>query len=230
MRDSNRCSLLRRLALATAAVALVAPAISASADPGVLVYPGMQVQQDTNVCTLGYVDPAMRVAFTAGHCRGSGPVTDGHGHVIGNLAVFRDNTANGATVRTDEVIADYGAIVLNADVPVSNILPGGRPLDSEPGWLPQQGQAICHFGIITGESCGTVERVNNGWFTMTNGVVSEKGDSGGPVYILDGGRAVIVGLFNSTWGNFPAAVTWQSTGDQVRADLGSPAVAAAWRP
>ena len=103
---------------------------------------------------------------------------------------------------------------------MNNILPGGRPLES----LPEAGsrsrvKPVCHFGIVTGESCGTVERVNNGWFTMTNGVVSQKGDSGGPVYVLDGGRAVIVGLFNSTWGNFPAAVTWQATGDQVREDL-----------
>ena len=58
------------------------------------------------------------------------------------------------------------------------------------------GAPICHFGVVTGESCGTVERVNNRWFTMTNGVVSQKGDSGGPVYVLDGNRAVLVGLFN----------------------------------
>ena len=70
------------------------------------------------------------------------------------------------------------------------------------------GAPICHFGVVTGESCGTVERVNNRWFTMTNGVVSQKGDSGGPVYVLDGNRAVLVGLFNSTWGSFPAAVFW----------------------
>ena len=62
--------------------------------------------------------------------------------------------------------------------------------------------------MATGESCGTVEAVNNGWFTMANGVVSQKGDSGGPVYVLtDDGRAAIVGMFNSTWGQFPAAVS-----------------------
>ena len=86
--------------------------------------------------------------------------------------------------------------------------------------MPQPGEPVCHFGIVTGESCGTVERVNNGWFTMANGVVSQKGDSGGPVYVIDGDRAVIVGMFNSTWGNFPAAVSWQATGEQVREDVG----------
>ena len=92
------------------------------------------------------------------------------------------------------------------------------------------GQPVCHFGVVTGESCGSVERVNNGWFTMSNGVVSQKGDSGGPVYTLaDDGRAIIIGLFNSTWGDLPAAVSWQATGQQVREDAGVIDVAATQR-
>lgn len=55
-----------------ATVALLAAGFSpatASADP-VLVFPGMEIRQDNHVCTLGYVDPALKIAFTAGHCRG----------------------------------------------------------------------------------------------------------------------------------------------------------------
>lgn len=211
---------VRVFAAAAVAIGALAAPVPAHADPGVLVYPGMEVLQDANVCTLGYVDPNNRVAFTAGHCRGSGSVTDKDGKFIGNLALFRDNTPDGATIATDHIINDYAAIALAPDVTVNNILPGGRPLDSEPGLVVQPGQPVCHFGIITGESCGTVEAINNGWFTMANGIVSQKGDSGGPVYILaDNGRAVIVGLFNSTWGQFPAAVSWQAMGDQVREDV-----------
>ena len=74
--------------------------------------------------------------------------------------------------------------------------------------------------MITGESCGTIEAVNNGWFTMANGVVSQKGDSGGPVYVVTpDSRAVIVGMFNSTWGQFPAAVSWQTASQQAREDV-----------
>ena len=36
--------------------------------------------------------------------------------------------------------------------------------------------------------------------------------------LADNGTAVIVGLFNSTWGRLPAAVSWQATGQQLRAD------------
>ena len=124
---------LRVLATAAAQiVALALPMAPAQADPGVLVYPGMEIHQDTNVCTLGFVDPQLRIAFTAGHCRGSGPVGDRDGNFIGSLALFRDNTPDGATVATDHQIADWEAIGLANDVQVNNILPGGRPLVSDP--------------------------------------------------------------------------------------------------
>ena len=212
---------LRALAAAAAPiVALTIPAAPAQATPGVVVYPGMEIRQGTNVCTLGFVDPGARAAFTAGHCRGEGPVVDKGGNPIGFLTSFRDNTPDGATVATDHMISDWEAIELAPDVELNNILPSGRVLVSDPGVVPQQGQPVCHFGVITGESCGTVEAVNNGWFTMANGVVSQKGDSGGPVYVVTpDGRAAIIGMFNSTWGNFPAAVSWQTASQQVGEDV-----------
>ena len=212
--------LLRTLAAAAIPVATAAVAAApAQADPGVLVYPGMEIHQDTNLCTLGYVDLILRIGFTAGHCRGSGPVTDKDNRFIGGLALYRDNTPDGTTVATDHLIADYEAIGLAPDVQVNNILPGGRRLESDPAVVPVPGLAICHLGIVTGESCGTIEAVNNGWLTMANGIVSQKGDSGGPVYVVSGDRALIVGMFNSTWGQLPAAVSWPSTRDQVREDM-----------
>ena len=63
---------LRAAAVAAVAVpmfAVGAPAPIASADPGVLVYPGMEIHQGTTRCTLGYVDPVARTGYTAGHCR-----------------------------------------------------------------------------------------------------------------------------------------------------------------
>ena len=199
--------------------------------PGVLVYPGMEVRQGTNVCTLGYVDPQMRIAFTAGHCRGSGQVTDRDGNVIGTQSLFRDNTPNGATVDTNHQIADWEAISLSPDVAVNNVLPGGRQLIADPAIVPVVGMPVCHFGVITGESCGTIQAVNNGWFTMANGVVSQKGDSGGPVYNLTpDGRAAIIGMFNSTWGQYPAAVSWQVASQQAREDVISAAAGSVTRP
>lgn len=217
---------MRRLAMRafaasvlTASLACSLPPMPARADPP-LVFPGMEIHQDNRVCTLGYVDPAMRIAFTAGHCRGGGAVYDREHNVIGRLATFRDNTPSGTTVATDQVISDYESIVLDDSVTPSNILPGGRRLESNPSVALQPGQAVCHFGVITGETCGTVESVNNGWFTMSHGVQSQRGDSGGPVYLPNGGSAQIVGIFNSVWGDLPAAVSWRATSDQVGQDLG----------
>lgn len=113
-----------------------------------------------------------------GALSGRGAVTSRDYKVIGHLRAFRDNTPSGSTVATHELIADYEAIVLADDVTASNILPSGRALESRPGVVLHPGQAVCHFGVSTGETCGTVESVNNGWFTMSHGVLSEKGDSG----------------------------------------------------
>jgi hypothetical protein len=215
------CLRVVAVAVAPVATALFAPAVApVSAAPGVSVYPGMEIRQDTKLCTVGFVDVETHTAFTAGHCRGSGSVGDRDGNVIGFQAQFSDNTPNGATVGTDQLIADWEAIQLAPDVAASNVLPGGRALVVDPSVVPQPGQQVCHFGVVTGESCGTVDAVNNGWFTMANGVVSEKGDSGGPVYVLtDDGRAAIIGMFNSTWGQFPAAVSWQAANQQFHGEV-----------
>jgi len=210
-----------RVLAAAVGVAIVPVAIPAPAQAApVPVYPGMEVHQGTNVCTLGFVEPGLRIAFTAGHCRGSGPVTDKDGNFIGGMAIYRDNTPDGSTVATNDLIADYEGIGLANDAMPNDVLPGGRVLVADPSMSVHPGLRVCHFGVSTGESCGTVEAVNNGWFTMAHGIVSQKGDSGGPVYVpTDDGRAVIVGLFNSTWGNFPAAVSWQAANQQLTEDV-----------
>src|ERR1700704_6555524 len=156
---------------ATAApiIAFTLSSAPAQAAQGVPVFPGMEVRQGTNVCTLGYVDPQMRIEFTAGHCRGSGVGIGRDGTPIGNHTLFRNNTPNGATIDTNHQIADWEAISLAPYVAVNNILPGGRQLIADPTIVPAVGLPICHFGVITGESCGTVQAVNNGWVTMAHG-------------------------------------------------------------
>src|ERR1700730_287110 len=142
---------LRVLVAASAPIAtLVLQSAPAQAAQGVLVFPGMEVRQGTNVCTLGYVDPQMRIAFTAGHCRGSGQVTDRDGNLIGTQTLFRDNTPNGATVDTNHQIADWEASRLSPEVAINNVLPGGRQLVAAPAIVAVAGLPVCHFGVVTG--------------------------------------------------------------------------------
>ncbi len=223
---SPRRGLQLLLAVVAPVVALLLPAATASAQPGVLVHPGMEIHQDSVLCTLGYVDPQTRTAYTAGHCRASGTVSDRQGNLIGTQGSFRDNTPDGTTVDTNHQIADWQVIHLTPEVAVNNVLPGGRVLITDPAVLPTVGMPVCHFGVVTGESCGKVAAVNNGWFTMSDGVVSQKGDSGGPVYTPTAdGRTALIGIFNSTWGNLPAAVSWQVASQQAQQDTISAASA-----
>src|SRR6476659_10687010 len=144
---------LRMLAAVAAPIAALAlPTAPAQATPGVPVFPGMEVRQGTNVCTLSYVDPQMRIAFTAGHCSGSAQVTDRDGDPIGTQSSFRDNTPNGATVDTNDQIADWEAISLAPDVAVNNVLPGGRQLTADPAIVPMDGLPVCHFGVSRGRA------------------------------------------------------------------------------
>ncbi|PRC43643.1 hypothetical protein C6A85_000000104290 [Mycobacterium sp. ITM-2017-0098] len=222
---SGRRVLPLLLALLAPVVALLAPS-AAQAQPGVIVFPGMEIHQDTVLCTLGYIDPQTRIAYTAGHCRASGTISDRFGTPIGTQGTFRDNTPDGMTVDTNHQITDWEVIHLSPNVAINNVLPGGKALVTDPAVVPVRGMSVCHFGVVTGESCGTIESVNNGWFTMANGVVSRKGDSGGPVYTpTPDGRTVLIGLFNSTWGTLPAAVSWQVASQQAQADTISAASA-----
>jgi hypothetical protein len=211
---------LRVPAVATAAALAFALTPSHAHAAPAAAFPGMEIRQETNMCTLAFVDVESRTGYTAGHCRAGGTVGDRDGNVIGHQTMFRDNTPDGATISTDHQIADWEAFQFAPDVALNNALPGGRVLVFDPAVVPAPGLRVCHFGVATGESCGTVDAINNGWFTIANGVVSQKGDSGGPVYSpTDDGHAAIVGMFNSTWGQFPAAVSWQSTDQQIREEV-----------
>ena len=92
---------------------------TAQAQPGVLVYPGMEIHQDSVLCTLGYVDHQTRMAYTAGHCRASGTVSDKQGNVIGTQGLFSDNTPDGTTIDTNHQIADWEVVHLNPDVVIN---------------------------------------------------------------------------------------------------------------
>lgn len=74
--------------LVAAALIWTVPTAIAHADAP-LVYPGMRINQGTQSCTLGFVDPGARIGLTAGHCAldSDGPVYDDSGNRVGTADI-----------------------------------------------------------------------------------------------------------------------------------------------
>ena len=139
---------------ALAAASALSPV--ATADLGVAAFPGMEIRQGTNLCTLGYVDVQQRVAYTAGHCHADGPVTDRSGRPIGVTTSSQTTISQGAIIATDQVItgsfsartridASYANL---GDVPVS-------PVPEAPVWAMQ----VLAAGLV---AAGLVRRRRRG--------------------------------------------------------------------
>ncbi|MUM18405.1 hypothetical protein FZI91_18500 [Mycobacterium sp. CBMA271] len=212
-------------AVAAAAGVLVAsPALSA-ADPAtetptkIVAYPGMSIVQGDSRCTLGYVDPASRIGLTAGHCNATGSVTDLGGNRIGEVLLMSRNMPTGGSIGPGDFVSDYEGITFAAGVELSSTMPNGLQLRMAQNAGPEQGLPVCLMGSVSGETCGKVDAVNNGWFTMAD-VAGQHGDSGGPVYtITQPGQALLVGIYSLRWGGKPAAMSWSAISAQMQSQL-----------
>ncbi|TDZ75242.1 hypothetical protein DE4585_01604 [Mycobacteroides salmoniphilum] len=213
-------------ALGAAALTTIATAPPALAD-GPLVFPGMEIIQGTQSCTLGFVDPDVRFGLTAGHCAmdTDGPVYDAAGKLIGVLVIAGSNLRDGERIDGTRYLIDYEAIKFRDDVAINDILPNGIRLERGGGVLPQTGLPVCRNGVTTGEACGTVTTVNNGWFEI-DGLPADHGDSGSPVYsITSPGHGAIVGIARGTTRSVDTgvvqttAISWSTVLNQLREDL-----------
>ena len=199
-------------AVAAAVAALLVP-IPASAGPAMMAYPGMAITQGDSACAIGFIDTRRRIA----HCATGQTVTDQAGRPIGVVALSEHNRAGQKRTGPRDSVIDYQVIALNSNVQATNQLgPNGtRPLITEPGVKPKPGMKVCQLGPVTGSSCGTIEAVNDGWFTMAPGsMTSQHGDSGAPVYTYttaSGPKPVIVGILRGLNGGQVAAVSWPDT-------------------
>ncbi|MBA0045281.1 hypothetical protein [Mycobacterium sp. NPDC050853] len=213
-------------ALGAAALIAVASAPPALAN-GPLVFPGMEIIQGTQSCTLGFVDPDARLGLTAGHCAmdTDGPVYDSTGNIIGALVIAGSNLRDGDRIDSSKYMIDYEAIKFRDDVAINDVLPNGIRLERGSGIQPHTGLPVCRNGVTTGESCGTVTTINNGWFEI-DGLPADHGDSGSAVYsITSPGHGAIVGIARGTTRDVETglvqttAISWSTVIDQLREDL-----------
>ncbi len=209
-----------RLAIAFAfAVMVVGSASPASANPGVTVFPGMEIRQGGTVCMVGFVEPRLRVAITSGQCgSGESGVTDHDGNPVGTVVLARRQAADDAAANGAMLPVEYEVIALGPTATASDVLPTGRQLRSAPDLRAQPGLAVCQFRRAVGQRCGSISSVSNDRFMIADVAVDSR-DFGGPVYALtDDNGAVIVGLFEGMWGSAPEMESWQAVMQQVYID------------
>ncbi|OBF70532.1 hypothetical protein A5750_23485 [Mycobacterium sp. 852002-51613_SCH5001154] len=214
---SCRCG---RLAIVFAfALMVVGSPGSATADPAVTVFPGMEIRQGGTVCMVGLVEPRLRVAVTSGQCEsGTSEVTDRDGNPVGTVVLARRQAADDTAANGAMLPVEYEVIGLGATVTASDVLPTGRQLTSSPGLRAQPGLPVCQFRRADGQRCGSISSVSDGRFIIEDVAVDSR-DFGGPVYALtDDNRAVIVGLFEGIWGSVPEMESWQAVMQQVYID------------
>jgi hypothetical protein len=194
----------------------------ADADPGVKVFPGMEIHQGSMICTLGFVEVRLRIALTVGQCDGGPTVTDSHGDVVGAVVQTHRNAADDAAADGPAAGVEYELIKLAPNANPTDLLPTGRQLQSMPGFVSQPTLPVCHFGISTAQTCGRVSSVSGPRFVI-EGVPADKRDHGGPVYtLIDNNRATMVGFFDAVSRSAPAAQSWQAVMEQLYVDLRSP--------
>jgi len=201
-------------ALVTLALTLSPPAHAAAIGSA---YPGMTIIQGKSKCTLAYIDTIQRIGYSAGHCNTSTIVTDEDRNLIGIVTDSQDNRAGNTHTRADDVVIDYETISINPNVNITDMLGPtlNHPIVTQQGLTPRPGMHVCHLGATTACSCGDIDMIYDGWFTMkTDTMTSEHGDSGGPVYTYTdaaGDSPVIVGILRGLHGNNVAAVSWPDT-------------------
>lgn len=136
-------------------------------------------------CTLGFIDQANRVGYTAGHCVRDGEMVYdselrelGVGHVI----AYND---------TD----DRGWIEFREDADL-----GENQFSGDAVWKPVIGERACIYGNTTRTvQCSTIADVTDSEeIIFDTTVTSQKGDSGGPIWNDKGPIGVINGYLTDS--------------------------------
>ena len=190
--------------LATAAVVVMAAAPAAASPPlppsptitpgaGLALVPG--TGNTGGACTAGWLahDAAGNpVMLTAGHCNAGGPVAmkwtvTNQYETIGTFT----KSINDGSVGEE---TDIGLISLsNNMIPSDTRVLSRRPVEGATANV-KIGDVLCKYGNTTGRQCGAV-LVAPTASKVRFGALSEGGDSGGPVYLIQpDGDAIAVGV------------------------------------
>ncbi|MGZ4582803.1 MAG: hypothetical protein ACXVYI_00325 [Mycobacterium sp.] len=116
----------------------------ANAGPADSVFPGMEIRQGSAACTVGYVEPRLRLALTTGQCDGGeSRVTDRDGNLVGSVLIARRQNGEAPAGDVSMLPVEYEAIALAPDVTATDRLPSGRNLLSAPSPRAPPGLPVC---------------------------------------------------------------------------------------
>ncbi|MEB4181741.1 hypothetical protein OQ699_19430 [Mycobacterium ulcerans] len=197
-------------------VSVETPALGRAA-VGVTAYPGLEIHQGSVVCVIGFVEPQMRIALSAGRCNGDPMVTDRYGNAVGAVTLAGQATVSEVAVDGAAAGVDYEVITLAPEVAATDLLPTGLRLQSKPGFRVQPGARVCE-ATAARQRCGRVDTVTESRFVIA-GMDADQHEIGAPVYVLDDdNHALIAGLLDGVRGSISEAQSWPAVMRQVYLD------------
>lgn len=185
---------------------LMAPVSSAA----VTVNAGDQISAGGSKCTLGFIvkdTSGKDFGLTAGHCGAVNDTVKVGGKAVGKFVESESPDSLILSISVKDGTGDWGLISFNDDVttnPSGNFGPGRTPIAAyQVDSSPTVGQEVCTIGATTGYSCGKITSLNPQDSRVTTNIFRIPGDSGGPLYDANNGKAVGVlstsGLGGSTY-------------------------------
>jgi hypothetical protein len=168
--------------------------------PGGIIY-GIDAEGDMAHCTITAATPAGEI-LTAGHCglAGSARFIEA-GSTIGVVEQSVDELPLGSTgVATDAAIAKVTIPVTSAASRVADRPIAGVMTVAGVRTLPK-GTALCFDGVASGIKCGSLVKASS--VALETDVISQGGDSGAPVFLIDGttGAVTLIGVLRGDTDN-----------------------------
>lgn len=150
-----------------------------------------KVSKYSSYCTAGYIDPVYRVMYSARHCfdRVGDEVMDSRGKRLGVVMHMHGKTPSGGSrlFYPSRLPEDFAIVALYNDVIVRQSANGYSTDRIAKEEDIQRGEKLCRYGNRTNTvECGTI-LYYNGTTVVSTMQMSNRGDSGGPVWIPDKG-------------------------------------------
>jgi hypothetical protein len=207
------------------------PARADALAPGTLIR-GLDKDRDMANCSLG-AKLVGNAITTAGHCGLAGsPRLLGSGIEVGSVEQSVDK------IPGDGPVLDFAVVKLNVPVSNSPVHIAGRPvagvLKVKAADALRAGTSVCFVGVKSGIGCGPLVSADPQGITVD--VASAAGDSGSPVFVVDGRTQTVTligllsGRVDGSMGATYLDVALDAAGTEALVDANAAGMVAAGNP